>query len=214
MTRSWLARILRSAATALDGSPRLTDTGDIIDAQYRGYLDERNSKTSLSERQAEFLDKSLLTLGGGALGLLLTFLHDHGERTTSQSYAIWGIALLIISVLSVLISVVMSQRSISRQIDALDDWCRSGFSSASEKPLQSNPWAGATLYLNRIAIFTFIAGVIAISSFVVLNLQPAKGSEMSGQGNGAKTPIERGVVISPPPAQKPQPANNQGTQKK
>ena len=51
------------------------------------YLAERASKIALMEKQGEFLDKSLLTLAAGALGLTLTFLRDHGLTAPSTDCA-------------------------------------------------------------------------------------------------------------------------------
>lgn len=91
---------------------------------YRAYLAERNQKLETSDRQSELLDKSLLTLSGGALGLTLTFLHDNGTAVDGLWWAVGGMILLGLSLLFALVSIVISQESISKHIDALDAWCR------------------------------------------------------------------------------------------
>ncbi len=68
---------------------------------YRAYLSERKAKIALSEQQGEFLDKSLMTLSGGALGLTLTFLHDHGPVTVALPWAIAGMTFLVLALLFV-----------------------------------------------------------------------------------------------------------------
>ncbi len=163
-------RALRAAAAAF-GS-RIPAPGEAGRDEYEDFLKERDAKLSLSEKQGEFLDKSLLTLSGGALGLFLTFLHDHGPDTRLSWLSIVGLGALAASVLAVLGSVSASQRSISKHIDALDHWCEEGF--PTPRPLQGNLWVGATKWLNRCAIILFAIGVIAMASFVGNNLQSSR----------------------------------------
>jgi len=92
-------------------------------------LAERNAKTALAERQGEFLDKSLLTLAAGALGLTLTFLHEHGTGTAALPWVYFGMSLFVLCLLFVLLSLIFSQRSIIDRIDALDGWCGANFCS-------------------------------------------------------------------------------------
>jgi hypothetical protein len=56
---------------------------------------ERNAKIALMEKQGEFLDKTILTLSGGALGLTLTFLNDRSSETTAVWWAIAGMVALV-----------------------------------------------------------------------------------------------------------------------
>ena len=44
--------------------------------QYRRFLDERQSLNDARFKVAETLDKALLTLSGGALGISMTFVKD------------------------------------------------------------------------------------------------------------------------------------------
>jgi len=139
---------------------------------YANFLAERNAKIGLGEKQGSFIDQSLLTLSGGALGLLLTFLHEHGTGLHRIGYAKAGVVLLILSLLSVFLSLYASQRSISRHIDALDDWCRAGLGvdDPQSRPLQTNPWRGATKVLNLIAGLGFLSGIVCLAFFVTSNL--------------------------------------------
>jgi len=196
----------KSAAIASGAPPGMTR---------EEYLAERSAKIALSEKQGEFLDQWLLTLSGGALGLALTFLHDHGPVTVALPVAIAGMGLLVGTLISVLVSVAVSQRSISIHVDTLDDWCKSNFQREheSEKRLWQNPWAGLTLWLNRIAIGACIFGILLLSAFVVGNLppHPKETPSMQKPGNNqtqrpaAVERVERGAVIKPPPvSQAPQ----------
>ncbi len=141
------------------------------------YLAERASKMALMEKQGEFLDKSLLTLSGGALGLTLTFLHEHDAASAGVWWAIIGMGMLVISLLGVLFSLNFSQRSISLHIDALDDWCRDNFPSGHhcQGIIHDSPMAKVTLVANRIATSTLVFGIIFVSVFVSLNLLSHEG---------------------------------------
>lgn len=186
------------------------------------YLAERADKIALMEKQGEFLDKSLLTLAGGALGLTLTFLHDHDAGNVGAYSAIAGMGLLVTSLLSVLFSLNFSQRSISLHIDALDEWCRADFSAGhpSECFVQQNPIAAVTLWANRLATASLVAGVIFVSAFVAINLLKPSGDTTTMSNNDkSKTnpstlqPLTKGAVIKPPPVQQPTQTTNQGNKK-
>jgi hypothetical protein len=156
------------------GAPRpVSDSAPAMDRTE--YLAERNAKLALSDRQGEFLDKSLLTLSGGALGLALAFLHDHNSKTDYSCFSYLGIAAFIVSLLAVLGSLYFSQHSISVHVDALDTWNNHGFVQREEfsKPVYENRWAAVTNKLNYIAGAAFLIGVINLSAFVVTNLHPS-----------------------------------------
>src|ERR1051326_6519247 len=50
------------------------ETKPIMD--YDAFLKERDDKLELLSQQQKFIDSAVLSLGGGGLGLLLSFLHD------------------------------------------------------------------------------------------------------------------------------------------
>lgn len=185
----------------------------------KAFLAERNAKLALMEKQSEFLDKSLLTLAGGALGLTLTFLHDHSAKTIAGGWVVVGLIALVLCLLGVLFSVNFSQRSISKHIDALDTWASEGFPAGhrSEKVLDGSVWVTVTMWANRFATTALIVGLVCVSVFVALNLFQPDGGQMVIQGNSNSqskpggTPIERGAVIKPPP---PPPAQSKNQDSK
>ncbi|HVW74476.1 MAG TPA: hypothetical protein VHC39_12615 [Rhizomicrobium sp.] len=138
------------------------------------FLQERNAKIALSETQSLFIDKSLLTLSASALGLTLTFLHDH---TSSDliSLAIGGITLLTLSLGTVLGSLYASQRSIDHHVKIMDEWCAAGLlpRTPHSKRIRQIRSVKIALWLNRSAAVTFGAGVIAVAIFVIENLGKA-----------------------------------------
>jgi hypothetical protein len=156
-----------------DESSTATTSGadDAPAMEYAAFLQERNAKIALSEQQSLFIDKSLLTLSASALGVTLTFLHDH-----ASSDFIWlatcGIALLTVSLGTVLGSLYASQRSISRHIDILDEWCAAGLLARTphSERIRKIRMVKIAMWLNRSAAFTFGAGVIAVAIFVIENL--------------------------------------------
>jgi hypothetical protein len=139
---------------------------------YAVFLEERKAKVELEDSQAQFIDQWLLTLSGGALGLMLTFLHDYPPPLIPW-WAKGGMISLVACMAIVLLSLDFSQRSIRKHITALDEWCDASFAHnhASQKAVQRNWWAGATGYLNLIAMVLCIAGISILSIFVGSNLQ-------------------------------------------
>jgi hypothetical protein len=139
---------------------------------YQAYLDERNAKLAIDQEQSKFIDGAILTLGGGALGLTLSFLHELSARPSSPLLAIIGSFLLVSSLLLALGSVYASQRSVARYISDLDDLCRGGFLPSQSIPDSRliNPWAGVTAWLNRLAGGCLIVGILLVSIFVMMNL--------------------------------------------
>lgn len=178
---------------------------------YDSFLIERNAKIILSEEQQQFLDKTLLTLSAGALGLMLTFLHNNREATAFLWSAYAGLLALVGSLLSVIITLLLSQQSISKHIDALDEWCRNDFVSDEKfsRPLQTNTWATATKCLNVVALTLFVIGALSLSGFVVGNLSDHKEQSLNNTANAQQKPIpsgdlgKRGVEIKPPPPPPP-----------
>jgi hypothetical protein len=136
------------------------------------FIAERTAKILLSDQQGQFLDKSLMTLSGGGLALALTFLHDHSAKVQNPNLAYAGVATLLVSLLSVLGSLYLSQHSISRHVDALDGWCREAFvqDERLSNPVYENRWARATRNLNFLSGLAFLAGVLSLSAFVMCNL--------------------------------------------
>jgi amino acid transporter len=190
----------------------LTDEPPEPRMDYKSYLKERNAKIALGEGQGKFLDQTILTLAGGALGLTLTFLHDHGPSEIAPSLSYLGIASLVLSLICVLVSLYSSQRSISQHIDTLDALCKNQFiEDESHKRLQNNPWNGATLWLNRLAGISLIAGIILLAVFVSCNL-PAQTSKSEGgtqtmtakdkgsyKTTSGQVTAQKGATIKPPP---------------
>lgn len=188
------------------------------------YLAERAAKLALMEKQGEFLDKSLLTLAGGGLGLTLTFLHDHSGATVAILWVFIGLAALVACLLAVLFSVNFSQRSISKHVDALDEWCEADFPAGhqAQSVLQGTIWVNVTLWANRVATIMLMVGLVCVSIFVASNLFQPNGDhgamqedrrQLQPQQTGATTE-EKGAVIKPPPVQQPAQTNNSQGDKK
>jgi hypothetical protein len=154
---------------------------------YETFLAERNAKLATSDRQDELLDNSLITLSGGALGLALAFLHDHGSTTAALPYAIVGMAFFALCLTMRLGSIIASQKSISAHIDALDAWCRAAFKIGhpSEQILKMSRWASVTQWFNGASVAAFMVGAILTAAFVVENLAspPSATKRVQGESN-------------------------------
>jgi hypothetical protein len=186
---------------------------------HKTYLEDRKAKLAIFDRQAEFLDKHLLTLSAGGLGLTLTFLHDHGDITTARAWVYAGMGLLIFCMFAVLLSIGNSQRSISVFVDAFDEWCAARFRAghASQQKVQGTGWVTAALLLNRAAMSSFLIGVSCIAIFVTLNLSTPPGDPIamsSTDKNQPSTgPLEKSATLKPPPVEQ-KPAQPQQEPKK
>src|SRR5437764_377392 len=80
------------------------------------YAAARAAANSISADQSKFIDQTILTLGGGGLGITLTFLHDFVTVPAAPCLLYLGDGLLLLSIMAVLISLYTSQKSISDHI--------------------------------------------------------------------------------------------------
>ncbi len=173
---------------------------------YQRYSAARESANSLSAEQSKFIDQTILTFGGGGLGITLTFLHDFVTIPVAPILLYSGDGLLIISILALLISLVTSQKSISDHIDHLDNAARNDFDSAHTTFMKApniDPWAKHTALLNNVAIFCVISGMLLVALFVFRNLAQKENPKLA-QDNETKinrpgrVDVTKGLVIHPP----------------
>ncbi len=178
------------------------------------YRDARAGWVGVSTEQQKFIDQTVLTLAGGTLGLSLTFLHDFATVPRLPWLLYLGGASLVLSIISVLASLHVSQHSIQGHIEDLDSAARAAFSKASERFMERrfvNAAARFTQFVNRFASIALVVGIALVAIFAYMNLLQPK-SETSFVEKIVVPPrdssgIERGTVpVKPAVAPRPQPA--------
>jgi hypothetical protein len=183
-----------------------------LNSGYQTFLDERKAKLELSKEQSLFLDKAVITLGGGGLGLTLTFLQGL-DTIKSAPYVIAGLAGFAVSLTCMFLSLHASQRSISVHINVLDDhWSRNSvWTEQVIQTLKDNAWIKFTGALNLFAAIALAVGITCVAMFVFNNVPTtsSKGSSqvMSKKVESTTRPAasqsQKGLVIKPPPPPPP-----------
>jgi hypothetical protein len=146
------------------------DTNFKKDLEYQVYLDERKLLIDAERESSRSLDKAILTLAAGALGLSLTFLRqivpDIQEGTLILVILAWGFFSL--SILITLISLLTSQWACKRQRDILEGEYLNPKNCGMDA---KNIPAICTKWLNISGIVTFMIGVVFLASFSIINLR-------------------------------------------
>lgn len=168
------------------------------DLQYTVYLEERKLLIDAEREGARSLDKAILLLAGGAIGLSLTTL-DKFDIGNWFLYAAW--VSLVFSIVLTLFSFLTSQRACSRQREILDLEWKAGDAKIRD---ENNGWATATTWLTVFSIFSFVVGTSLLCYFAVTNL-PKQERSMARKDYGftpqkvPAKPLEKGFTPPKPP---------------
>jgi hypothetical protein len=198
------------------------ETEDEKALDYERYVAAREVANALSLDQSKIIDQTILAFGGGGLGITLTFLHNFVTIPVAPILLYLGDGLLLLSIITVLISLYASQKSIGEHISQLDNAARNDFGPAHTKFMKApyiNPWAKHTALLNKIAMGSVTIGMLLVALFVFQNFTGKETAPMKKDSNTNTTRpsaghIERGAVLNAPAvAPKPAPAQqNPSTQ--
>jgi hypothetical protein len=142
--------------------------------QYAAYVKERDGKLTILHEQQKFIDGAVLTLGGGGLGLLLTYLHYLTPPIRLLCLGLVAGISLALAIVFALLSVYASQISMHQHVSALDEKCRNNFegNDRTEKVLRGgNLSTSLTGIFNGLAGLLLILGIGLASTFVALNLR-------------------------------------------
>ncbi len=163
-----------------------------IYSQYRSHL--------LAARQSNFesLDRAILTLSSGGLGLSLAFIKDVVaiSHLTSLTMVIFSWALFGISILSTLCSFLVSQSAIDRQIQHAEEYYIEGKDDSFNK---RNVLTTITEILNKFSALCFMLAVAFTIYFVSVNVSK-ESATMSDQEKGHKVRLQD--AYEPPRMQK------------
>jgi hypothetical protein len=141
--------------------------------RYEVYLEERKLLIDAEREGARSLDKAILTLAAGALGLSLTFIRqmvpDIKHGTFAYLITAWG--LFSLSILLTLISFLTSQWACARQREILETEYLNDKNCKKESVALKNKPSTWTKILNIFAIISFMVGVIFLAGFSIINLR-------------------------------------------
>jgi hypothetical protein len=138
------------------------------DRKYQEYIRERQLLFNAKLQGSQSLDKAILTLSAGALGLSLTFMRQvapHPQPTTLKliilAWSCFGL-----SIVTTLISFLTSQKACNKQIEILE----ATFLQHGDREKLTNKYSRVTMILNWFSIILFIAGVILFALFSAINI--------------------------------------------
>lgn len=133
---------------------------------YNLFIDERKLLLETKFKTSEALDKYILTLSGGALGLSLTFINQvFPDIKTETLYLLklsWGSYCL--SILSVLIGMILSQNAFSDQIKLTQEYF------LNNGDYKQSKLSNLIKHLNFSAIGFFILATVFLACFAINNL--------------------------------------------
>jgi hypothetical protein len=149
----------------MSGRPPKTD-----EVKYQVYINERKALVEGEQVSADNLDKNILTLAGGALGISLVFIEKIAPTPDPKTLVLLYIAWtsLVLSLLVTLSSQLTSQHAYRQARDILED---EFFPEGTKKAKTNNCWSKWTQILNWISIGTFIIGVGMLALFSVQNIK-------------------------------------------
>ncbi len=143
------------------------------DSNRQEYLDERRLLVEAELAISQTLDKALLTLSSGALGLSITLARYFVPEQEPQlsKVLLWAWSLFGGAVVCTIISLFTSQIALRRHRDILDTDYSNNDSSDSK---MRNYWAYCTSLCTLVALVLFILGVIILACLAWLGLPSAQ----------------------------------------
>jgi len=142
--------------------------------KYETYFKERSELTRAKIDQARQFDRYILTLASGTFGFSVVFMRYIAPNPNISTIPLITAALVSFgaSIFSTLLSFLMSQKAIVKQLEIMDLWYKK---EAELSELESkNKFADWTTRLNWISIVLFVIGGIFLIVFVALNLLPSE----------------------------------------
>jgi len=155
--------------------------------EYHSY---RTQLLDLQKSDTTEFDKGILTLSSGALGLSLAFIKDivKIERASHPSLLMGSWFLFAGAILLTLISFLVTQKSVSVQLDYAEKY----YLEEKEEYLNKKScWVSANVWLNRFTAFLFTLAVFATVTFASINLKNV-GEHMASEKTSVDTLIKAG----------------------
>jgi hypothetical protein len=196
----WLERWKQARIKAAGASK--TANGENAQAEYLKTLaDARRRLEEESYKVEAAYDKTLIALSGGALAISVAFLKDVAPHPAASTIWILRASWLFLvgSLLSILTSMLTSQRAFDQGIEDLDrrlEAARDGTSVADDEVTARlfRRYANATRWLNRFSAGLFVAGAFLFLAFATLNVVQGEASPAAAPSGITGTPEERGAI--------------------
>jgi len=144
----------------------------INNKEYQDYLEERRFLIQSKREGANLFDKSILTISAGAFGISLTFYNQIAPKLKSgtEYFLIIAWICLGLSMITILISIFTSRLACLRGIEILEKMYFPQERNENNKKEEKNFPAFWTKRLNIFSIMVFIAGIIFLAIFSIVNL--------------------------------------------
>jgi hypothetical protein len=133
------------------------------------YYEFRNHLIESRHKSYEQFDKAVFLLSGGGLTISLTFIKDLIPFVTaaSKNLLVTSWVLFVIPLILTLLSFILSQKALDRQIELTDDYFQNDNTDALN---ETNVFANITRYSNYASAIFFVAGVTVLLRFVYINI--------------------------------------------
>lgn len=132
----------------------------------KSYHSERKLLIDAEREAARSYDKTMITLSAGALAFSIGFIKDIAPSPVQRCLLLAAWCLFAVSLFTIMLSFLLSQVSMRRQREILDDdqlkICKARDAH--------NCWQGRVQSLNLASMISFMLGVGFLALFVVLNL--------------------------------------------
>jgi hypothetical protein len=137
---------------------------------YKTYTKERYSLIRSQVEQARQFDKYILALASGTFGFSVVFMRYIAPNPGLSTIPLITAALVNFgaSIFSTLLSFLMSQKAIVKQLEITDLWYEK--ETELDEHESKNKFADWTARLNWISIILFVIGGVFLIRFVALNL--------------------------------------------
>jgi hypothetical protein len=172
-----------------------TEQEPILD--HSAYLEERKSLKDAKLKIEENLDKSVLAISTGALGVSLTFIEKIAPNPARESLLAWAWGLWAATFCASLLSGWLGQCSYERAIENLDREQR------EKKPFEVNHYAAWTRWVTFASLVLLVAGVVCFTVFTYVNLPRKRTEAMSKHERISEVDIRKGSPAPPRPVPAP-----------
>lgn len=141
---------------------------------YEPYVAERGGLNGSIRELAQTLDKSLLTLSAGAIGLSLAFLKDIVGAGPARAGAYLSVAwiALVVGIILVLVGMYLSQKGHERFVELLDSEAEKGgahFWTRVRAEQDKSPYRSCVGILSALSLLSFVVGLSALLYFAYSN---------------------------------------------
>jgi hypothetical protein len=165
-----LSRIEVGFNQFMGGNRKKVDLADEEGLRYKMYLHERDVLIEGEQESTDQLDKNILALAGGALGISVVFMEKIAPNPLPETlvFLCWSWLGLALSLLMTLSSFLTSQHAYRRQIEILEAEI---FPETGDTGGSKNCWSILTRILNWCSIISFIFGITMLAYFSIQNVR-------------------------------------------